>query len=152
MPLAKLVLTPLLMMRNLLANMYAEDKDAVEKLKVSKGSSFAAVMYSAKLARKHLTECCNAVPDSVALEWAITGQKPDNLEEKIKQTLTSKTPYLQSALSEIDDKLIRECVANSYRKSIINKKLTYDYKNIRSKFLKSRIRVLTRILYLNEIE
>lgn len=133
--------------------MWDKQHNDISELISKTGSPYAAAMYSAKLARKHLIECKNSIPESQALSWAITGQEPCNLEEKIKQTLALLNPlsstYLQDALSCIDDIRIRDCVANSYRLSVNSKKLRYDYKSIQNPWLQSRIRVITRLIYLN---
>ena len=131
--------------------MWENQKDDIENLIDITGSNYAAVMYSAKLARKYLHKAKNSIPESIALSWAITGKEPINLEERIRLRLKSLDPmsdtFIQDIVYCIDDKRVRDAVENSYRLSINSKRLRFDYKNIDNVNIQARIRIITRMIY-----
>lgn len=134
--------------------MWENQKDDIKNLIDITGSNYAAVMYSAKLARKYLHKAKNSIPESIALSWAITGKEPINLEERIRLRLKSLDPmsdtFIQDIVCCIDDENIRDAVENSYRLSINKKRLQFDYKNIENTNLQARIRILTRMIYFSK--
>lgn len=135
--------------------MYADDAEKINKIKEKFGNnSYAACMYVAKKARKLQEESYNVISESEAVEWAISDKRPDNLDEKIKikqekeKDEIQPTDRLNSVLDSIEQENIRIAVMNSYKLSIKFKRLVYDYNNIEDKYLRAKIRILTKMAYI----
>ena len=130
--------------------MYGNDKDKMNELVQELGSPFAAAIYSAKLSRQYIDKTHGVITGGEAMHWAITGEEPSNLHQRMERYKSKMSQsFYSDEISSIDDKDIREAGEDSVRTSTINKKLTYKYKNISEPNKQARIRVLTKIIYMN---
>lgn len=90
--------------------------------------------------------------ESECIVWALSNLEPENLEERKRQhmnAITHRTHYLENLLGYIEDDDIIEAVRTSYDMSVRIDSLTFYYNNIRDKFKKVRVRILTRMCWYN---
>lgn len=117
------------------------------------GSQYSATIHVAKKARQLKESCYNVILDSQAVEWAISGIPPENLGETIKKRMKqeegmSQEDRLLTILDSIDENDIRVAVQNSYKLSEKNKQIAFDYNGIKDRGIRTRIRILTKLAYL----
>lgn len=117
------------------------------------GSRYAAITQVANEARRLKESCYNVILDSQAVEWALSGIPPENLAEAIKTRVQkeegiSQEDRLTSILNTIDEDDIRIAVRNSYNLSTRNKQIVFDYNGIKDRGTRTRIRVLTKLAFL----
>lgn len=90
--------------------------------------------------------------ESECIVWALSNEEPKNLEDRKRQHMNAikhRTHYLEDLLGYIEDDDIIEAVRTSYDMSIRIDSLTFYYNNIKDKFKKVRVRVLTRMCWYN---
>ena len=115
------------------------------------GNRYQAVQYIQKQSRKLLEYTDNRITDSEAITWVLTGEKPDYESRKTFNEITAKyeDAYVDEILCYIDDKQVCESIRLSIRKSDKSKNLVYRYTKGLDESKKSRVRVVTRIIWYN---
>lgn len=132
---------------------WKRDKEAFDHTMNNRcgGSTYQAIQHLSKLARKKLKELDNSIQDSQALTWALTGVKPDVPETKHKKVYHSNRFYQEEYMNDIlccvDDKEVCESVRESFRASKQVNHLIYVYNNTLDESRKSRVRILTRMIW-----
>lgn len=117
------------------------------------GSRYPAIHRVADKARELKESCYNVILDSQAVEWAITGVPPANLEEAIRARVqseegASQEDRLTTILDSIAEDDIRIAVRNSYNLSTKNKQIAFDYNGIKDRGTRTRIRILTKLAFI----
>lgn len=133
---------------------YGRTQDIIDRitLKQFDGNSYKATIAISNKALELLEKVENSVSSGEAIDWALTGVEPDNLEQKIEQHRNSqkhRTPYLEKIMSYIDDKEIENAVRDSFDQSVKIGSLTFYYDRMADKYKKKRVRVLTRMCWYN---
>lgn len=115
------------------------------------GNRYQAVQYIQKQSRKLLEYTDNRITDSEAITWVLTGEKPDYESRKTFNEITAKyeDAYVDEILCYIDDKQVCESIRLSISKSKKSKNLVYRYTKGLDESKKSRVRVVTRIIWYN---
>ena len=115
------------------------------------GNRYQAVQYIQKQSRKLLEYTDNRITDSEAITWVLTGEKPDYESRKTFNEITAKyeDAYVDEILCYIDDKQVCESIRLSISKSKKSKNLVYRYAKGLDESKKSRVRVVTRIIWYN---
>ena len=115
------------------------------------GNRYQAVQYIQKQSRKFLEYTDNRITDSEAITWVLTGEKPDYESRKTFNEITAKyeDAYVDEILCYIDDKQVCESIRLSISKSKKSKNLVYRYTKGLDESKKSRVRVVTRIIWYN---
>ena len=115
------------------------------------GNTYQAVQYIQKQSRKLLEYTDNRITDSEAIAWVLTGEKPDYESRKTFNEITAKyeDAYVDEILCYIDDKQVCESIRLSISKSKKSKNLVYRYTKGLDESKKSRVRVVTRIIWYN---
>lgn len=115
------------------------------------GNRYQAVQYIQKQSRKLLEYTDNRITDSEAITWVLTGEKPDYESRKTFNEITAKYEYayVDEILCYIDDKQVCESIRLSISKSKKSKNLVYRYTKGLDESKKSRVRVVTRIIWYN---
>lgn len=134
--------------------MWIKDRDKMQNIINQTGSKFAACMYTAKKGRQLQQKVNNVITESEALSWAITDDPPENLEIRLQNQAQNfekiETPdKTENILANINEDNIREAVISSYHLSTHQKQIVFDYNGIKDKGIRTRIRILTRMLFLN---
>lgn len=117
------------------------------------GSQYAATVHVATKARKLKESSYNVILDSQAVVWAITGEPPENLGESIKKRIQqeegiSQEDRIKAILDSIDEDDIRVAVINSCKLSSRSKQIAFDYNGIKDKGKRTRVRILTKLAFL----
>lgn len=98
------------------------------------GNEYAATMYVAQQTRKLLDFSHNALIESEAISWIISGRPESELEEYIKACKPRIRKRKYNLLNEyavlIDDKELEECFRNSAIQSMKAHKLVVRYQNL----------------------
>jgi len=117
-------------------------------------SKFQDIISVAVSARERSKNCEYHILDSQALTWVLRGIKPPKGRSiKVSSTITSyEQNYLVEVLSSIDDYEIIDSVKDSFYKSKAEQHLIYEYNQIVDEPRKSRVRVLTRMVWHHSIE
>lgn len=120
----------------------------LKQFEICEGNKYKAVIYISKLARHRRKLVNYVITESEAITWVISGVKPDNLYNRIKNNLKLKNddvlpPY--DRLVYIDDKDVVECVKISVKHSK-NNHLVYIYNEIKDKHRQARVRILTNMI------
>ena len=113
------------------------------------GNRYQAVQYIQKQSRKLLEYTDNRITDSEAITWVLTGEKPDYESRKTFNEITAKyeDAYVDEILCYIDDKQVCESIRLSISKSKKSKNLVYRYTKGLDETQKSRVRVVTRMIW-----
>lgn len=132
--------------------MWVNDNEKMNDLVKNLNSPYAACLYSAKIAKQLQKDANNVISESDALTWAISGIPPSNLEKKLKIKFSKEnireSDRIDTVLANIDEDYIRSAVLKSYRASIRSKRLVYEYNGITDKYIKTRIRILTKMAFI----
>lgn len=112
------------------------------------GSTYAAVNYIAKSARQKRKQVDNRILESEAITWALTGIQP-KLRRVCKVAEWGTLNYLDEVLSYVDDENVAQSVRESYSESAKVHHLIYCYHSDLNESQKSRVRVLTRMIWYN---
>ena len=115
------------------------------------GNRYKAVQYIQKESRRLLEYTDNRITDSEAITWVLTGEKPDYESRKTFNEITAKyeDAYVDEVLCYIDDKQICESIRLSISRSKKSKNLVYRYTKGLDDNQKSRVRVVTRMIWYN---
>lgn len=127
--------------------------DKVHEIVKKSGSAYRATNTIAAKARKLKESCHHVISDSEAVDWAITGVPPENLDNALKVKAQkdvgiSKEDRLSLVLDTIEQEDIREAVLKSYKLSVKNHQVSFDYNSIKDRGTRTRIRILTRVAFL----
>lgn len=132
--------------------MWSKDSEKIQDIFKKCNSPYAACIYVANKARKLQKESYNVLSESDALEWAISGEPPVNLNKKLalkdEKDNTRESSKIDIILSTIDEDYIYEAVLNSYRASSRAKRLVYEYNGIKNKNIRAKIRILTKMAFM----
>ena len=134
--------------------MWIDDNKDMKDLVRKTGSPYAACIYAAKKGRQLQQSVNNVISESESLSWAISGRIPKDLERRIQAKLQnteeiSESTKLGDILSTIEEDNIRVAVLNSYRTSVRMKQLVFDYNGIKDRGIRTRIRILVRMVFLS---
>lgn len=124
-------------------------KKEFDALAAALGSPYAAVNYIAKSARKKLKESNNGILESQAISWVLTGKEPKVHRRMPVYNSSLNIPYVDEVLCYVDDEEVCESVRESYNESLLAHHLIYCYHNNLDEFRKSRVRILTRMIWYN---
>lgn len=132
---------------------WKRDKEAFEHIVNNRcgGSTYQAIQHLSKVARKKLKEVDNNIQDSQALTWALTGLEPDvkqNMKDKVYHSKKFyQEEYMDDMLCYVDDEEVCESVRESFRASKKVNHLIYVYNHTLDEHRKSRVRILTRMVW-----
>lgn len=120
----------------------------LKDFEICESNKYKAVIYISKLARHRRKLVNYVITESEAITWVISGVKPDNLYNRIKNNKKLKNegvlpPY--DRLVYINDKEVVECVKISVKHSSYNH-LVYIYNEIKDKHRQARVRILTNMI------
>lgn len=132
-------------------NLKSDNEHFNEIVSKFNGNRYQAVQYIQKQSRKLLEYTDNRITDSEAITWVLTGEKPDYESRKTFNEITAKyeDAYVDEILCYIDDKQVCESIRLSISKSKKSKNLVYRYTKGLDESKKSRVRVVTRIIWYN---
>ena len=110
---------------------------------------FQVVIYVSKLARKLSQDVYNIIRGSESLSWAISGITPENLERRIHKYLnnTQIDDMISYKLELVSNESVKDAVFETIHESLKSKHLIYVYKDIEDPHLKSRVRILSNIIW-----
>lgn len=106
-------------------------------------SVYGATMYVAKSARRYAEDSHNLVLHSEAIDWVLTGEVPEILNQSHRRTIS----YIDDLLSQVSDASVRRSVRCSVYESMKNKYLVYKYIDVLDEPRRCRVRVLTRMIW-----
>lgn len=124
-------------------------KKEFDALAAALGSPYAAVNYISKAARRKMKQHNNIILESEAISWVLTGEEPRARKCKSLYDISHDLPYLEEILCYVDDEDVCESVRESYKESLGAHHLIYCYHNNLDEFRKSRVRILTRMIWYN---
>lgn len=113
---------------------------------------YAAVYMIAKEARRRAEKCNNLISHSEALTWVLTGNKPETLvrAERRGQSMSGNSnieDFIDSYLSLVDDREVADAARDSIQQTLREANLVYMYINIQDEPRRSRVRIITRMLW-----
>lgn len=128
---------------------YWEDHRLYNDILDKYGSPYAAVMCIAKTARNIAESCDNAISHSSALNWVVTGDTPKNLLRPEAHMSYRDRCYSNALdrLNYVDDLAVKESVFCTILNSREEGHLIYSYKDNLSDSQKSRVRILSNIIW-----
>ena len=106
-------------------------------------SVYEATMYVAKTARRYAEKTNNRVLHSEAIDWVLTGETPEILNQSHRRAIS----YIDDLLSEVSDSLVCRSVRCSVYESTRNKHLIYRYIDVNDEPRRARVRVLTNMIW-----
>lgn len=120
------------------------------------GSAFLAVNCIAMKARKLKEQCYGVIQDSEAVEWAMSGDPPAKLDATLQRRVqkeegVSEDDRLNSILDSIEEKDIRQAVLKSFKLSKQRHQVMFDYNGIKDRGIRTRIRILTKMIYIPDL-
>lgn len=112
------------------------------------GTKFGAAMYVAHLARNYAEAHDNYTLHSEAVTWALTGEVPKSAKdyENGRYRSRERTDALDR-VKYIDDREVRDAVYATIRDSRANSHLIYNYNGVQDASKRSRIRVVSNIVW-----
>ena len=125
-------------------------KHEFDQLAAALGSTYAAVDYIAKSARRKLKVTNNRILESEAISWVLTGVSP-KLRNRIDDVSHIPANYVDEILCYVDNENICNSVRDSYAASIQVRHLIYCYQKDLDKHEQSRVRILLRMVWYNII-
>lgn len=124
-----------------------------EKQYASKCSSiFEAINMWANDANKINKKYQGRLEPCECLETALTGELPDDFNDRHLVKLCEVRyvyKYIQAELDQIDDEAVKVSVKFSIEATIFAKNLVFKYRETLSEGQKSRVRIITRMLWNN---
>lgn len=136
---------------------FAKQQREFDRLAEECGSKFDAIHIISNRARKLSDSVEGVIQQSEALSWAVTDKKPKNLKHRTSvRELNNliyhpesyyKEQYLEDLLTEVEDFYVRESVRESFQLSTESGHLNYRYINGISDENKSRVRILTNMVW-----
>ncbi len=126
---------------------FKDDEKFYDKLKNSE-NRYAVIQELFQDCYDKINSCQSRISNSDVISWITQDKQPENLQ-KINHTYITKYElnYMEDFFCYITDKEICECVKKSYMKSKQKNNLVYYYKNIQEDYRKTRIRILTNMLW-----
>ena len=106
-------------------------------------SVYGATMYVAKAARRYAEKTNNRVLHSEAIDWVLTGETPEILNQSHRRAIS----YIDDLLSEVSDSLVCRSVRCSVYESIQTKHLIYRYIDVNDEPRRARVRILTNMIW-----
>jgi hypothetical protein len=121
---------------------------------IKSDNKFQEIVNIAVLAREESRNCNFNILDSQAITWVMRGVKPpENKSIKVSNIVHSyEENYLQNIISTVDDVEISNAVKASFYKSKAEQQLIFEFQNIGEETRRSRVRVLTRMVWHHSIE
>ena len=115
-------------------------------------NTFEAINMWVKDSKQIEAKYQNRLSSNESLSSALTQKVPDNLDRrKLVKDVESQyiDRYIREALSQIDDKDVRISVLQTLNHSRLEKNLVFVYLDILSDFQKSRVRIISRLIWYN---
>lgn len=106
-----------------------------------------AVTFLASGARRLGSKLPQGIMESKLLTWVLTGDNPDYSYIKIDPDNYIERKNIEDTLEFITDREVKKYVLLSYKKSIKAQHLVYRYPDNMLDHDKSRVRILTRMLW-----
>lgn len=114
------------------------------------GDRYATTAAIYNKANELMASVNNSIKGSEAIDWALTGKPPINLEGRVKQHMKlseHRTSYMENLLGYVYDDDVVNQVRQSFDQSVYLGSLTFYYGNIREPSRKVRVRILTRMCW-----
>lgn len=113
------------------------------------GNRYAAVVHVATAARNLLTQYHNAILESQAISWVLTGVVPEGIGDpsKPKKRRVWARSYISQVLEYVTDKEVREAVQDTILESTKEFCLHFVYNDVDDEPRRSRIRILSRMAW-----
>lgn len=124
--------------------------DVFDKLEAKLGSRYTAINYVARLTDKIYDEYCGHLSKAEIMAWILEGTKPKNLSLAKYRAKYSGIEKFQSEidyLNYVSDKAVVASVKETLNNAALRKNLTYIYLGDLQESQKSRIRVISNILW-----
>ena len=129
---------------------FSDLKIAFEDKEKEYGCKYAAVNAIAMKAREKLQSTEHRCSVSDAIRWATTGEEPEITVNPVAARKIWDSPYhdvVDRVLDDVDDESIRSAVLASVADSQCENHLIYNYTGVEDERKKSRVRVLTRMIF-----
>ena len=128
--------------------MWASDRYLFESLAKQCGSRYLAVWFLAKGSRKLASTLPPGVIESKLITWVLTGAQPEIEAYLLKrQDSYIEMKNLSNMVDYVEDESIRNCVILSYKHSVKNHHLLYEYTDGMPEADRTRVRILTRMAW-----
>jgi len=124
--------------------MWNEDYLVFKHLCDACGSKFLAIRFVSEIARRLVHSKYNWSIESRLISWAITGEMPP---VGINVDINPEIAEIEDFLVYIDNTDIRESVILSYKQSVRNHHISYQYVSDLDEYEQTRVRVLTRMIW-----
>ena len=124
--------------------MWIEDYLPFKHLCEACGSRFLAIKFVSEISRRLVHSKYNWSIESRLISWAITGEKPPI---GIREDVDPEIREIEDFLVYIDNDIIKFSVIDSYRNSVRNHHLVYNYLPGLNEYEQTRVRVLTRMIW-----
>lgn len=108
------------------------------------GNRYVATRYMINSARKLSKQLPRYHIESKLIRWVLLGETPDL---PIRMSDDIETQYIVDLLEYVSDEEVKECVIDSYRRSVLCYNLTYQYDSIDDEYRQARVRILTRMAW-----
>lgn len=108
-------------------------------------NSYIAAIQLAARAREKRLSLCNKILDSEAIRWELTNEPPTVSRPKN----TRYYHVFHQVIADVDDPLVARSVRRSYGASLSEQHLIYRYHKELTSSQRSRVRILTRMIWYN---
>lgn len=129
--------------------MLLQSNENFNKIADATGNRYAAIKQIVAAARHKEALTHYNISSSEAITWVVDNKKPKSVITG--QAFQPRTTYvddiLNEYLTEIDDNLIKQSVKNSVNYTYSNGHLVYSYNDTLNEYEKSRVRVITRMIW-----
>lgn len=115
------------------------------------GNRYAATMAVAKEARRRGEMSKQSILESHSITWVLTGVEPTKFDDGINK-IRRKLESVEDILNYVSDRNIVKSVTESIGMSKSEGHLIYRYKNSLSEEEKTRVRILTNIIWYKSME
>lgn len=128
---------------------HTEQTKIAELVAAFGGNRYVATMYLADATRTILDRYNNQLLESEAIAWLLTGVRPPHLQEKPKPRPRRnwRKAWVTDRLSEVLDVEVKQAVLETVRRSKRVHRLEFCYKDVSDESRRTRIRILSRIIW-----
>lgn len=110
-------------------------------------NKFEFINYISKVSRKLHDECHGVILESKCLEWALSGNRPQDIDDRLDmKKRRDDERWNPDNYVVVDDDQIRKAVKSSIAISRQNKHLIYCYEGL-DEYQSSRVRVVCNIVW-----
>ena len=111
------------------------------------GSKYMAVNVVADMARRKAQAVDYHILDSQAIEWVLSGEKPQTIIDDENSESRRKSSYMRNLLEYIDDDRVVDSVISSIRASVASGTLCFVFSEDTNEYQYARVRILCRMIW-----